>query len=142
MTVTPPDPPVEQSILSLTKKALGLAPDYNFFDPDIIMHINSVFADLTQLGVGPNTGYEIVDDAALWSDYLAGNKQLNAVKSYMYLRVRLLFDPPDVGFSLTAIKEQIDKAEWRLNVAVETPADLVVVETDPYDPYPYDPSCT
>ena len=111
---------MSQSILESTKLALGVSVDQHAFDSMLTMHINSVLADLTQLGVGPQTGFEIQTDAEVWSDFLGVNKpELNQVKSYVYLRVRMLFDPPDIGFVLTAMKEQIDKFEWKINVLVD-----------------------
>jgi hypothetical protein len=111
---------VTQSILDSTKIALGIPPEHTPFDAMIMLHINSVLADLTQLGVGPVAGFEIQTKDQVWSDFLGVNKpELNQVKSYMYLRVKLLFDPPEIGFVLNAIKEQIDKMEWKINVLVD-----------------------
>lgn len=110
-------PAVPNSILDTTKKLLGLEFDYVRFDEDVIIHINSTFARLAQLGIGPKDGFEIEDSSSLWSDFLGGNKLLNSTKSYMYLAVRMLFDPPTTSFDLTAKKEQIEKAEWLLSVA-------------------------
>lgn len=107
---------IQDSILDSTKKALGLAPEYDVFDLDIIMHINSVFFTLHQLGYGPDEGFMIEDASATWDTFLEGNKQLNVVKTYMYLRVRLLFDPPQTSYLVTALKEQAQELEWRLNV--------------------------
>ena len=104
------------SILDSTKKILGLDPEYDVFDVDIITHINSAFFTLNQLGVGPAEGFMIVDDAATWSEYLGGQINLNAVKTYVYLRVRLLFDPPQTSFAISAMEKQIQELEWRLNV--------------------------
>lgn len=112
-------PAVPNSILDTTKKLLGLEYDYDRFDIDIIIHINSAFAQLAQIGVGPDEGFEIEDSSKLWSDYLGGNKLLNQVKSYMYLKVRMLFDPPTTSFDLTAKKEQILEWEWRLSVVAD-----------------------
>lgn len=103
------------SILTSVKKSLGLEPDYVVFDPDIIMHINSVLADLHQLGIGPEDGFEIEDSTPTWADFLGAVKPLNSTKSYVYLRVRLLFDPPQTSYLVTAIEEQIKKWEWRIN---------------------------
>ena len=105
-----------QSILDSTKKILGIDQSYKVFDLDILTHINTVFADLHQLGIGPEDGFAIEDEQAVWSDFTEGNVLLNAVKTYVYLRVRLLFDPPGTGFALNAMKEQIKEHEWRLNV--------------------------
>lgn len=112
-------PAVPNSILHTTKKLLGLEYDYTRFDTDIIIHINSAFAQLAQLGAGPEEGFEIEDETALWSDFLGGNKLLNQIKSYMYLKVRMLFDPPTTSFDLAAKKEQITEWEWRINVAAD-----------------------
>lgn len=107
---------MSQSILNSIKKVLGVAEDYTAFDVDILMHVNSVFSDLHQLGIGPDGGYAIEDTTTEWSDYLEGDLNLNSVKTYMYLRVRLLFDPPTTSYLLNAYKEQIQQFEWRLNV--------------------------
>ena len=112
-------PEIPNSILHTTKKLLGLDAEYDRFDTDIIIHINSTFARLTQLGAGPKDGFEIEDENAVWADFIGGNKRLNNVKSYMYLSVRMLFDPPTTSFDLTAKKEQIDKYEWLINATVD-----------------------
>lgn len=108
-----------ESILDSIKKLLGPGSNDSHFDPDIIMHINTVFTDLTQLGVGPEEGFSIEDDTSLWTDFLSDMSKFESVKSYMYLRVKLLFDPPANSSVITSYKEQIDKLEWRLNVAAE-----------------------
>lgn len=107
------------SILSTTKKILGLDDNYNVFDLDVMIHINSVLADLNQLGIGPAEGFEITGPEETWDSYLGGDPNLNAVKSYVYLRVRLLFDPPGTSYLITAMNDQVQKAEWRLNVQRE-----------------------
>jgi len=107
------------SILTDTKKILGLPADYTAFDIDVILHINSVFSTLNQLGIGPVEGFEIQDDTADWADFLGTDKRLNSVKTYLYLRVRLVFDPPSTSFHLAAIEKQIDELGWRLNVIHE-----------------------
>lgn len=110
-----------ESILDSTKKKLGIGEDYTHFDEgDLIDHINSVFGDLTQLGVGPEEGFSIEDSSAIWDDFLSDNIMLNSVKTYMFLRLRLIFDPPQQSAVITSYKEQIEKFEWRLNVAAET----------------------
>jgi len=107
---------VPDSILDTTKKALGLISEYTAFDTDILMHINSVFSTLAQLGIGPEEGFSIEDKDAVWADFLGEDKRLNSVKSYMYLRVRMLFDPPATSFVQDSMKKQIEEFEWRLNV--------------------------
>ena len=111
---------METSILTSTKKILGLAADYAAFDLDIITHINSAFSTLAQLGIGPNTGYMIEDAEDEWSDFLEDdNPQYNAVKSYLYLKVRQLFDPPTTSYLITATEKQIQELEWRLTALRE-----------------------
>lgn len=85
---------MEESILKSTKKILGLEADYLAFDPDVITHINAAFSILDQLGVGPEGGFFIVDESAVWADFIVPPNQLNLVKTYIYLKVRVLFDPP------------------------------------------------
>lgn len=109
-----------ESILTSIKKLLGITEDYKQFDADIIMHINSVFADLAQMGVGPSKGFAIWDDTAIWDDFISDDLLLQSVKSYMNLRVKILFDPNSVGSStLASYERQIAQWEWRLNVAAE-----------------------
>lgn len=107
------------SILNSVKKTLGLEEDYEVFDTDIILHINSVFSTLNQLGLGPANGFMIEDDTATWDQFLGGDLRLNAAKTYIYLRVRLLFDPPQTGYLVEALQKQILEHEWRLNVVRE-----------------------
>lgn len=109
---------VEESILNSTKQILGIPADHTEFDLDIATHINSAFSDLTsQLGVGPDGGYEIDDSGdQLWSDFIATDKELNSVKTYVYLRVRLLFDPPATSYLLSSMKEQVEALELKLSI--------------------------
>ena len=110
-----------ESILTSIKKLLGITEEYEHFDSDIIMHINSVFMTLTQLGVGPSEGFYITDEETVWSDYIADPNKLQAIKTYMYLKVRLLFDSASLGSAtLSAYERQIQEFEWRLNMAVES----------------------
>lgn len=103
------------SILQSIKKTLNLPADYEAFDQDVLMHINSVFSTLHQLGVGPSGGFMIEGGGETWQDLLGNDPRLNNIKTYIYLRVRLLFDPPTTGFHVTAMKEQITELEWRIN---------------------------
>lgn len=109
-----------ESILTSIKKMLGIGEEYAHFDPDIIFHINSALMTLNQLGVGPKEGFFITTDEQLWEDYLGESKQLEAVKSYIYLRVRILFDPPANSTILEAMNKQIAEFEWRLNIQAES----------------------
>ena len=108
------------NILSSIKKLLGIPTEETAFDSDIIMHINSVFMILNQLGIGPSDGFTISDDYALWSDFIPDGQNLELVKSYMYMKVRLMFDPPSSSAILSAMEKSISEFEWRLNVQAET----------------------
>lgn len=108
------------SILNSVKKKLGIQEDYTHFDEDIIIDINSVFMILNQLGVGPDEPFTIEDEDAYWEDFI-DNTRIEAVKSYMYMKVRLMFDPPTSGFLVDSLKKQIDELEWRMLVQAETP---------------------
>ena len=110
---------MEDSILLSTKKYLGIADEDTGFDTDILIAINSVFGILTQLGVGPKEGYSISDDTAEWSSYLENNKLLEMVKTYMYLKVRMIFDTPTSGSMNSAHEQLIQELEWRINVMVD-----------------------
>lgn len=107
------------SILNSVKKNLGLDANYEVFDPDIIMHINSVFGTLHQLGVGPLEGFQIEDENNTWGEFTDNLVLLNPVKSYITLQVRMMFDPPTTSFHLEAIKEQIREFEWRISIQRE-----------------------
>ena len=110
---------MQNSILLTIKKMLGLEPDYTPFDTDIIVHINSALMVLRQLGVGPVTGFSITGSDETWDNYLDSPEMLEAVKSYIFLKVKMLFDPPSSSSVLDAMKEQIAEYEWRLNVEVD-----------------------
>lgn len=108
----------KNSILTSIKKLLGITESCTDFDTDIIMHINTVLMTLNQLGVGTE-GFQIEDKNAIWSEFIESDK-LAATKSYVHLRVKLLFDPPLNSAIIEAIKESIRELEWRLNVRVES----------------------
>lgn len=110
-----------ESILTSIKKLLGIPEDYVHFDADIIMHINSVFTVLTQLGVGPEEGFSIEDKTTVWNDFVPKGKSIAAVKSYVYMKVKLLFDPPQSSAVMESMNRMIGEFEWRLNVEAETP---------------------
>lgn len=105
------------SILTSVKKLLGITEEYKHFDSDLVMHINSVFLILNQLGVGPVEGFSIYDETAIWDDYLLDAVNLEMVKSYMYLRVKLLFDPPLTSSVAESMNRMIAEFEWRLRLA-------------------------
>ena len=112
-----------ESILTSIKKLLGIADEYTHFDSDIIMHINTVFSSLTQMGVGPVEGFFITDAYSTWDDFTSENVSLASVKTYMYLKVRLLFDPPQNSSVMSSMERQASELEWRLNLTGETLAE-------------------
>lgn len=108
------------SILTSIKKMLGVTEEYEHFDQDIIIHINSVFSILKQLGVGPDKGYSISDKSNTWNEFISEDGNTFAdVKTYIYLKVRLMFDPPSNSSLIESINKQIAELEWRMNVAYE-----------------------
>ena len=120
-------------ILESVKKVLGIAPEYLVFDQDIVMHINSAFSVLHQLGVGTDEPFMIEDETATWTEFLGTERGVNSVKSYVYLRVRLLFDPPATSFALGAMEKQIEELGWRISTymdGVRHPYVEPVVETE------------
>jgi hypothetical protein len=114
-------PAIPDSILDTTKKVLGISADYDAFDVDVLMHINSVFSTLQQIGAGPAEGFMIEDSSVLWSTYLGPNSMhLNLIKSYMFVKVRLLFDiNATTSFVIAALEKQASEMEWRISIAVE-----------------------
>lgn len=111
------------SILTSIKKLLGITEEYENFDQDIIMHINSAFMILNQLGVGPKNGFSISDKSSTWDEFIPESSNLEAVKTYVHLKVKLMFDPPLSSTVIEAIKSQINELEWRLNVSVDPTID-------------------
>ena len=109
-----------ESILTSIKKLLGIPEEDKNFDADIIMHINSVFMILNQLGVGPSEGFRIEDDLATWEKFVDSDMNLDAVKSYMHLKIKMLFDPPLNSSVTEAMRQQINELEWRLNVEADS----------------------
>ena len=106
-----------ESILLSVKKMLGITEDYQHFDKDIIMHINTVLLTLTQIGVGPEEGFLIEDEYAEWVDFIGEDTQMQAVKSYVYLKVKLLFDPPLSSAVIESTNRMAAELEWRLRLA-------------------------
>lgn len=109
---------MEQSILNTIKKMIGPTIDDTYFDTDIIIHINSVLSILNQLGIG-RQGFTVSDNTALWSDFIEDSTDLEAIKSYVYLRVKLLFDPPLNSSVVASMEKTISELEWRMNVTAE-----------------------
>lgn len=113
---------MENSILVSIKKLLGLSAEYTPFDPDVIMHINSVFSTLTQLGVGPKEGFSIVDETNTWDQFISDeDPRYNSIRSYIFLKVKLLFDPPTSTAVLQSYEKMASEYEWRLNTTAEFP---------------------
>lgn len=113
------------SILNDVKKLLGIKPSYKEFDQDIIIHINSIFMVLNQLGVGPDSGFLIEDETVNWDVYVLDSEDLGAVRSYMGIKVKLLFDPPTNASLFNAYSEMVKELEWRLNIKAETPTEVL-----------------
>jgi len=108
------------SILQSIKKLLGLDENYDAFDDDVMMHINSVLMILTQLGVGPKNGFSVTGEEETWGDYLGEDiSKLSAVKTYVYLKVKTMFDPTSSSVVNEATKEMLKELEWRLNSEIE-----------------------
>lgn len=110
---------MDEKILTSIKKLLGIYDENTDFDTDIIIHINSVITILNQLGIGPDKGFEIDKDTT-WKEYLNDDSKLNSVKSYIYLKVKMVFDPPMSSAIRDANNQMIDELEWRLNLYHET----------------------
>lgn len=110
-----------ESILTSVKKLLGIAEEYTQFDTDIIIHINTIFMALQQMGIGPNDGFSITDENDLWTDFMEDSILLNSVKTYMYLRVKLLFDPPLTSSTVDSFNKLISELEFRMNSKAEYP---------------------
>ena len=110
---------MSESILTSVKKNLGLDESYTAFDADILLHINGVFSTLTQLGVGPENGLGISDKTTTWDAFYGTNKKYSFIRTYVYLKVRMLFDPPQTGYLVTALEKQAEELEWRINAVRE-----------------------
>lgn len=123
---------METSVLNSIKKILGISENYTAFDIDIIIHINSVFSVLSQMGIGPSECFYIDDSLTEWPDFIT-DSNYNLIKSYMYLKVRMLFDPPVNSFMISAMEKQIQEYEWRLSTFREwslNPIDPKTLETE------------
>lgn len=119
------------SILTSVKKLLGIPEEYTAFDPDIIMSVNSVFTILQQLGVGPDGGFSITDSSTTWNDYFGASEDIEqneAVKNYIALKVKLMFDPPTSSSVMQATSNMLNELEWRLNVACDKTSGVVSKE--------------
>lgn len=110
---------MEHSILNSTKKVLGIDPSYTAFDQDILTHINATFSTLHQLGFGPDLGMFVEDEDPVWTDFEADPLIINHIRTYVYLKVRLLFDPPATSFVLAAMEKQATELEFRLSLTRE-----------------------
>lgn len=110
---------IVNSILTTIKKLLGISEEDDSFDTDIIVHINSAFSELNQLGFGPDSGYSIVDETSSWDEILSDSSKLEMVKTYIYLSVRLVFDPPTSASVMNALSKELEKLTWRISVSVD-----------------------
>lgn len=107
------------SILVSVKKLLGIDAEYTIFDPDIIVHINTAFAVLNQLGVGPEEGFMIESDSEVWDNYIVDYNFMMA-KTFVFLKVKIAFDPPSSTALLESMNRQLDELTWRLEVEGHT----------------------
>ena len=110
---------MQDSILMTIRKLVCGDPYADHFDTDLLIHINACFSILNQLGVGPESGFVVTDETQSWSSYVADNRTLNMVKTYVTLKVKKIFDPPLTSSVLEAMDKEISQLEWRLNVAVD-----------------------
>ena len=111
---------MNDSILVTIKKMLGLDDEYTPFDMDVIVHINAAFMTLCQMGIGPKEGFEVDDYDQTWSEFLTNEVMLGGVKTWVYLQVKMAFDPPSNSFLMDAMKTQSEQILWRLNVQAES----------------------
>lgn len=109
-----------ESILNSIKKMLGPEEDYTHFDTDIIIHINSLLAILAQVGVGPKDGFKITGPEETWEQFIGDNNLLEDVKTYIWIKVKLVFDPPQNASVIKSYEATAKEIEWRLNVAADT----------------------
>lgn len=107
---------MNDSILDTIKKMLGVDPSYTQFDEDIVVLINSAFSNLAQVGIIPNSGYRIESSSNTWDEVLGEHLNYDNLKSYIYLKVRVLFNPPSTSFALQAIQDEIKELEWRIYI--------------------------
>lgn len=110
---------MEESILITIKKKLGLSAEYNAFDTDVITNINTSLMRLGQLGVGPSTGFRITGEFETWQDFIGTRIDLEGIKDYIYMKARIVFDPPSSSAALQALKEEVKELEFCLNVQVD-----------------------
>ena len=110
----------QESILNSTKKLLDIFSEVEAFDTELILHINSVLSALVQMGIGPSEGYAITNADNTWSQFLGDDKRLESVKTYVFMRVRLLFDPPSNSSVIQAYENQIKEFEWRNYIVKDT----------------------
>lgn len=113
------DSEIFNSILETIKKLIGIDKDYDVYDIDLIVSINSSFMILNQLGIGPETPFSITDSSSTWKDFFGDEEIFALAKSYIYLRSKLLFDPPSSGVLHEAVERQISEFEWRMHVQAD-----------------------
>jgi hypothetical protein len=118
---------MESNILKSVKNNLGLPDDYAVYDEDVLMAINTTLSTVTQLGVGPEIGFE-VDEISTWEDLLGGDFRLNSIRTFIHLKCRLIFDPPGTSFAIAAIEKQLEEMAWRIEIAAN-PAPTAIGDT-------------
>lgn len=117
--------PATASILTSIKEALGQTADYTAFDQELIMHVNAALSNLTQLGIGPESGFAITGANETWTQFMGTDSRRNSAQQYVYLSVRLAFDPPSIGYVLTSLENLKAEAAWRLTVVADEPASIL-----------------
>lgn len=125
---------MSESILTSVKKNLGLEASYTVFDADILLYINGVFSTLNQLGIGPENGFSISSATTTWDAFYGTNKKYSSIRTYVTLKVRMLFDPPQTSYLIDALNQQAKELEWRLNAVREetewtSPIPFVITDT-------------
>ena len=113
---------MNEQILTSVRHAIGLGEEHTYYDSDLILHINSTFDVLHQIGAGPTEGFAIEGELETWNDYFNREpaRVINFVKTYMYISVKLLFDPPQNSFLVKSLEDKQKEYEWRINVAAES----------------------
>ena len=107
---------MEESILQTVKATIGITSDQTHFDSEILMHINSIIAKLNQIGIGPTEGFRVEDESSDWSSFIGDDPNLDMVKDYISISVKLAFDPPSNSFAIDSLRKITDEYEWRLSV--------------------------
>lgn len=110
---------MEESILNSIKQLLGPDSSYDVFDQDILIHINMALSILTQHGVGPSRGFRVEGPSETWEDFLGDSEHIDMIKTYVYMKVKMAFDPPSSSFVMSAMEDTCRELEWRMYIDAE-----------------------